>query len=151
LYPQSLLGRIAPRWTIALRRPGGNDALAVKFRVHERFTYEYNLFDAWLFEIRFEGERTFDSKRNYPRCVAGRHAPREDSGGAELYMDRPPRNLASARACQLRRCTMQIRIQVIVDDDERTRRDVARWERELLAPETGERPKDSRSESRRPG
>jgi hypothetical protein len=31
---------------------------------------------------------------------------------------------------------MEIRIQVIVDNDERTRRDIARWERTSLASET---------------
>jgi hypothetical protein len=58
------------------------------FRLHERFTYEYNFFDAWLLDVRFEGERAFDSKGRYPRCVAGaRRAPLEDSGGAEIFMD----------------------------------------------------------------
>jgi hypothetical protein len=58
------------------------------FRLHERFTYEYNFFDAWLLDVRFEGERAFDPKRRYPRCVAGaRRAPPEDSGGAEMFMD----------------------------------------------------------------
>ena len=37
------------------------------FRLHERFTYEYNFFDAWLFDIRFEGEHALDPKRHYPR------------------------------------------------------------------------------------
>jgi hypothetical protein len=59
------------------------------FRLDERFTYEYNFFDAWLLNIRFEGEHALDPKRHYPRCVAGaRRAPLEDSGGAEIYMDR---------------------------------------------------------------
>src|SRR6267142_7053848 len=58
------------------------------FRAHERFTYEYNFFDAWLLDVRFEGARAFDPKRRYPRCVAGaRRAPPEDSGGAEMFMD----------------------------------------------------------------
>ncbi len=58
------------------------------FRLHERFTYEYNFFDAWFLDVRFEGERAFDRKRRNPRCVAGaRHAPPEDSGGAEMFMD----------------------------------------------------------------
>jgi Plasmid pRiA4b ORF-3-like protein len=58
------------------------------FRLHERFTYEYNFFDAWLLDFRFEGERAFDPKRRYPRCVTGaRRAPPEDSGGAEIFMD----------------------------------------------------------------
>jgi hypothetical protein len=67
------------------------------FRLNERFTYEYNFFDAWLLEIRFEGEHAFEPKRHYPRCVAGaRRAPLEDSGGAEAFRDRPlPESLAA--------------------------------------------------------
>jgi hypothetical protein len=58
------------------------------FRLHERFTYEYNFFDAWLLDIRFEGEHARYPKRHYPRCAAGaRRAPLEDSGGAESFMD----------------------------------------------------------------
>ena len=65
------------------------------FRLQERFTYEYNFFDAWLLDIRFEGERAFDPKRRYPRCVAGaRRAPVEDSGGAEISWN------ARFRKCQ---------------------------------------------------
>ena len=30
------------------------------FPPNERFTYEYNFFDAWLLDVRFEGERAFD-------------------------------------------------------------------------------------------
>jgi Plasmid pRiA4b ORF-3-like protein len=59
------------------------------FRLNERFTYEYNFFDAWLLDIRFEGEHPLDTKRRYPCCIAGtRRAPLEDSGGAESFMDR---------------------------------------------------------------
>ena len=59
------------------------------FRLQERFTYEYNFFDAWLLDIRFEGERAFDPKHRYPRCVGGaRRAPVEDGGGAEVFMER---------------------------------------------------------------
>jgi Plasmid pRiA4b ORF-3-like protein len=59
------------------------------FRLHERFSYEYNFFDAWLLDIRFESEHALDPKRQYPRCVAGaRRAPLEDSGGAGIFMDR---------------------------------------------------------------
>ena len=60
------------------------------FRLHERFTYEYNFFDAWLLDIRFESEHALDPKRQYPRCVAGaRRAPLEDSGGARKPWSRP--------------------------------------------------------------
>jgi hypothetical protein len=68
------------------------------FRLYERFTYEYNFFDAWLLDVRFEGEQPLDPKRRYPRCVAGaRRAPLEDSGGAESFMDRHMPELPGAR------------------------------------------------------
>jgi Plasmid pRiA4b ORF-3-like protein len=68
------------------------------FRLHERFTYEYNFFDAWLLNIRFESEHALDPKRQYPRCVAGaRRAPLEDSGGAEIFMDRQITETPAAR------------------------------------------------------
>jgi hypothetical protein len=59
------------------------------FRPNERFSYEYNFFDAWLLDIRFESEHALDPKRHYPGCVVGaRRGPPEDSGGAEIFMDR---------------------------------------------------------------
>jgi Plasmid pRiA4b ORF-3-like protein len=68
------------------------------FRLNERFTYEYNFFDAWLLDIRFEGEHALDLERHYPRCVAGaRRAPLEDSGGAEIFMDRQIPDMPAAR------------------------------------------------------
>jgi hypothetical protein len=68
------------------------------FRLNERFTYEYNFYDAWLLDIRFEAEHPLDPKRRYPRCVAGaRRAPPEDSGGAESFMDRYVPELLGAR------------------------------------------------------
>jgi Plasmid pRiA4b ORF-3-like protein len=68
------------------------------FRLNERFTYEYGLFDSWLLDIRFEGEHPLDTKRRYPRCVAGaRRAPPEDSGGAESFMNRHVPEMPGAR------------------------------------------------------
>jgi hypothetical protein len=69
------------------------------FRRNERFTYEYNFFDSWLLEIRFEGEGLCDPKHRYPRCAAGaRRAPVEDSGGAESFSDRHiPETLAARK------------------------------------------------------
>ena len=38
---------------------------------------------------RFEGEHALHPNRHYPRCVAGAcRAPLEDSGGAEIFMER---------------------------------------------------------------
>jgi hypothetical protein len=67
-------------------RPGGllffGDPVAMAlsqfaFRLHERFTYEYNLFDAWLFDIRFEGEEAMVSAQveaTWPNKQAARTA-----------------------------------------------------------------------------
>lgn len=55
------------------------------FRLYERFTYEYNFFDAWLLDIRFEGEHPLDPKRRYPCCVAGvRRAPQRTAVGPRV-------------------------------------------------------------------
>jgi len=58
------------------------------FHLRERFTYECNFFDAWLLDIRFEGEHALDSKRHYPRCVAGaRRAPLKNSDASRVAND----------------------------------------------------------------
>jgi Plasmid pRiA4b ORF-3-like protein len=68
------------------------------FRLNERFTYEYNFFDAWILDIRFGGEHPLDPKRRYPHCIAGaRRAPPEDIGGAESFMDRQVLEMPGAR------------------------------------------------------
>jgi hypothetical protein len=68
------------------------------FQRNERFTYEYNFFDGWVLDVRFEGEHALDTKSGCPRGIAGaRRAPAEDSGGAETFMDRQVPESASAR------------------------------------------------------
>jgi hypothetical protein len=58
-----------------------------QFRSKEKFTYEYNFFDHWEHEIRFEKQLPIDSKRAYPLCIGGnRHVPPEDCGGAWAFM-----------------------------------------------------------------
>jgi hypothetical protein len=47
---------------------------------------------------RFEGEHALHPNRHYPRCVAGAcRAPLEDSGGAEIFMDRQIPDMPAAR------------------------------------------------------
>jgi hypothetical protein len=92
------LGASRPGGLLFFGDPEGMTLSQFAFRLNERFTYEYNFFDAWLFDIRFEGERASDSKRCYPRCVAGaRRAPPEDAGGAEMFMDRHVPEMPGAR------------------------------------------------------
>jgi hypothetical protein len=82
------LGACRPGGLLFFGDPEAMTLSQFAFRLHERFTYEYNFFDAWLFDTRFEGGHALDPKRHYPRCVAGaRRAPPEDSGGAEMFMD----------------------------------------------------------------
>lgn len=58
-----------------------------KFRVNEKFSYEYNFFDHWEHEFRVEKILPFDSKKTYPFCTAGHYvAPPEDCGGPEAFM-----------------------------------------------------------------
>lgn len=58
------------------------------FRQNEKFTYEYNFFDHWIFEFRFEKQLPINPKKTYPFCVGGgRAAPPEDCGGPWAFME----------------------------------------------------------------
>src|SRR5258708_7250755 len=60
-----------------------------RFRVNERFLYEYDFGDLWQHQIRFEGIQPISEKKIYPVCVGGACAsPPEDCGGPEAYMER---------------------------------------------------------------
>ena len=73
------------------------------FRSGERFLYEYNFFDEWRLDVRFEGERPWDPQRRYPYCVAGaQRAPKEDCGGPVPFMERWQRASTYERAAYAR-------------------------------------------------
>lgn len=92
------LGSSRPGGLLFFGNPEAMTLSQFAFRLHERFTYEYNFFDAWLFDIRFEGQHALDPKHECPRCVAGaRRAPLEDSGGTEIFMDRQITETPAAR------------------------------------------------------
>ena len=58
-----------------------------KFRIKEKFTYEYNFFDHWKHEIRLEKQLPIDKKKTYPLCIGGnRCIPPEDCGGSWVFM-----------------------------------------------------------------
>jgi len=58
-----------------------------RFRLHERFLYEYDFSDNWQHDIRVEQLVTADTKRSYPVCIGGkRAAPPEECGGVEVYV-----------------------------------------------------------------
>ncbi len=60
-----------------------------RFRLNERFLYEYDLRDSWQHEVRVERGLPEEPKRRYPVCVGGRRAaPPEDSGGPWAFLER---------------------------------------------------------------
>jgi hypothetical protein len=57
------------------------------FRERERFLYEYDMFDSWHHEVRFEKRLPLDPAQQYPICIGGRgKTPPEDCGGPEHFM-----------------------------------------------------------------
>jgi Plasmid pRiA4b ORF-3-like protein len=101
LHSESLSARFSTRRLLFF---GDSETMMLSqfaFRLHKRFTCVYSFLDAWLLDIRFESEHALDPKRQYPRCVAGaRRAPLEDSGGAEIFMDRKITETPGARKRQ---------------------------------------------------
>src|ERR1039457_1527531 len=60
-----------------------------KFRINERFLYEYDFRDCWQHEVRVEKSLALKDKYLYPRCVGGkRRAPPEDCGGPLAFLAR---------------------------------------------------------------
>lgn len=58
-----------------------------RFRLRERFLYEYDFGDLWQHEIRVEKKLSAQSKRHYPTCIGGqRAAPPEDCGGPWAFI-----------------------------------------------------------------
>src|SRR5450631_2944882 len=52
-----------------------------KFRVNERFRYEYDFGAFWEHQVRLEARLPVGDKRIYPRCMGGeRRPPPEDCG-----------------------------------------------------------------------
>ena len=58
-----------------------------RFRLRERFLYEYDFNDHWQHDIRVEQIVVADANRTYPMCIGGkRAAPPEGCGGVEAYL-----------------------------------------------------------------
>ena len=58
-----------------------------RFRLRQRFLYEYDFGDNWQHAIRVEQIVAADAKRTYPVCIGGkRAAPPEECGGAAVYV-----------------------------------------------------------------
>ena len=59
-----------------------------KFRVNDRFLYEYDFTSNWEHEIRIEKILALDVKKTYPLCIDGkRAAPPEDCGSPWRFME----------------------------------------------------------------
>ncbi len=59
-----------------------------RFRLRERFLYEYDFYDSWEHDVRLEKVLPFNAQRIFPVCTGGqRLAPPEDCGGARVYME----------------------------------------------------------------
>lgn len=59
----------------------------LRFRLKERFFYEYDFGDGWRHEIRVEQRVPLDPKKSYPVCIGGARAgPLEDCGGPWALM-----------------------------------------------------------------
>ncbi|MHB8454951.1 MAG: plasmid pRiA4b ORF-3 family protein [Acidiferrobacterales bacterium] len=60
-----------------------------KFRINERFLYEYDFGDGRQHEVRVEGRLALGERRTYLCCIGGqRRAPPEDCGGPLAFMAR---------------------------------------------------------------
>lgn len=60
-----------------------------RFRVNERFLYEYDFNDGWEHQVRVEARLGLEEKRIYPCCIGGkRRVPPEDCGGPYTFMIR---------------------------------------------------------------
>ena len=67
-----------------------------RFRINERFLYEYDFGDAWQHEVRIEERLPLDDTGVYPRCIGGRRqAPRKIAAV-------PWHSWRSGTACQFR-------------------------------------------------
>lgn len=68
--------------------PEGVRLAQFRFRLRERFLYEYDFYDLWQHDVRLEEVLPLNSKRVLPVCTGGqRLAPPEDCGGARIYME----------------------------------------------------------------
>src|SRR5262249_30402228 len=58
-----------------------------RFRLRERFLYEYDFNAPWQHDLRVEQISEADANRASPMCIGGkRAAPPEDCGGVEAYL-----------------------------------------------------------------
>lgn len=72
------------------------------FRSGERFLYEYDMFDHWRHEIRFEKRLPLDAATTYPLCLSGKgRTPPEGCGGPDQFQVLRSQNNKYRAACQM--------------------------------------------------
>lgn len=60
-----------------------------KFRINERFLYEYDFRDSWQHEVHVEKSLALKDNCLYPRCIGGKwRPPPEECGGPLAFMAR---------------------------------------------------------------
>ena len=58
-----------------------------RFRINERFLYEYDFTDGWKHQVRVENILAYGGRRDYPVCIGGKRAcPLEDCGGPLRFL-----------------------------------------------------------------
>jgi hypothetical protein len=58
-----------------------------RFRINERFLYEYDFTDGWKHQVRVENILAHGGRRDYPVCTGGKRAcPPEDCGGPLRFL-----------------------------------------------------------------
>ena len=58
-----------------------------RFRINERFLYEYDFTDGWKHQVRVENILAHEARRDYPVCTGGKRAcPPEDCGGPLRFL-----------------------------------------------------------------
>lgn len=58
-----------------------------RFRINERFLYQYDFTDNWQHQVRVEKILAHEARRAYPVCTVGKRAcPPEDCGGPLNFM-----------------------------------------------------------------
>ncbi len=61
---------------------------ALRLRLGERWSYQYDFGADWQHEVRVEQIEPLDPRRTYPGCIGGaRAAPPEDCGGPGAFLD----------------------------------------------------------------
>jgi hypothetical protein len=102
-----------------------------RWRVGERFLYEYDLTDGWQHDVRVEQFLRLEPERHCPVCIGGRRqVPPEDCGGPWVFLELRQRySLPSIadRLYELAKCRLDMGSEAFVDDHEEDVLQLMRW------------------------